>query len=93
VKMPKERISLRLHLGLARWLRREAAARHTTVSAVIEDCVRREKDMERAEIFARAALKGVCLVLARGDKERAKELERELAAEALAEVKGARGGG
>lgn len=90
---PRERVAVRLPWGLAKWLRREAAQRHTTVSAVVEDCVARARDMQVAELFARAALKGICLALARGDKERARELARELVAEAWAEMRGAGGGG
>lgn len=89
---PREKVDVRLPWSLAKWLRREAAQRHSTVSAVVEECVRRAKDTQTAELFARAALKGICLALARGDRERAREFARELVGEAWNEMKGAGGG-
>lgn len=60
----KEKTSIRLEPGLLKWLRRRANERHITLSAAIEDCVRREKDNEYLELLVRACLEGVARILA-----------------------------
>lgn len=62
--MAREKLSLRVDPGVARWLRREAAERHITVSALVEECVRRAMGADRIEMFARACLHGICELLA-----------------------------
>lgn len=63
-KTRRERVSLRLPVELASWLRRRAAERHLTVSAVIESCVRAAMAEEKMELLLRACLEGVSRTLA-----------------------------
>lgn len=86
---PRERVSLRLPVELASWLRRRAAERHLTVSAVIENCVRETMSRERTELLLRAVLEGVAEILAQesGDPRKVKLL---LLREAKGEMERAR---
>lgn len=61
--VPRERVSLRLPCDLASWLRKRAAERHLTVSAIIEDCVRAAMVEEKMELLLRACLEGVSRTL------------------------------
>jgi len=60
----REQVSVRLPADLAKWLRRRANERHVTVSAVIEESVRRAMETDRLEILVRATLEGVARQLA-----------------------------
>ncbi|MDK2784785.1 MAG: hypothetical protein PWR11_651 [Bacillota bacterium] len=62
--MVREKVSIRLEPELTKWLRRRAVERHVTVSALVEECVRRARDDERLELLVRASLHGVSLLLA-----------------------------
>jgi len=69
----REKVSVRLAPEAARWLRREAAERHITVSALVEECVRRAMGADRLEMFVRACLQGVAELVA-GEGARAEDV-------------------
>lgn len=84
---------MRLEPELMKWLRRRANERHATVSAVIEDCVRRAAEADRLEWLMRACLEGVGRLLAgpgAGPAE-VREAKKALAAAARGELLGGQG--
>ncbi|MGB9792600.1 MAG: hypothetical protein ACPLTR_08505 [Thermacetogeniaceae bacterium] len=87
---PKEKTTVSLRRSLASWLRKEATKRHTTVSAIIEECVAdavERSESSQIEALLRAALKAACAALTGGDPEAVKEAERRFVAEALADMR------
>lgn len=70
-----------------RWIRREAVLRHTTQTAIIENALVGYFEQQKAEAFARAALKAICRALAKDDAERMKQLERQFVSEALVDMR------
>jgi predicted transcriptional regulator len=90
----REKTSVRLEPELMKWLRRRANERHTTVSAVIEDCVRRAAEADRLEWLARACLEGVARLLAGPDAgpEKVREAKKALVAAAKGELLDGQGG-
>jgi len=85
-RQSREMLSVRLPSDMARWLRREAALRHTTVTAIVEEAVQKAVEGEKTEAFARAALKAICRAVTK-DEEKAREFEKRMLAEALVDMR------
>lgn len=93
--MRREKTSVRLEPELMKWLRRRANERHTTVSAIIEDCVRRAVEADRLEWLARACLEGVARLLVgpEAGPEKVREAKKGLAAAVKGELLSDQSGG
>ncbi|MGO0122211.1 CopG family transcriptional regulator [Desulfothermobacter acidiphilus] len=63
-KRRTERVNVRLPVEVARWVRRRAAEKGSTISSVVAECVERAYELEKAEVFARAAVKLLSALLA-----------------------------
>lgn len=84
------RITIRISEKLHKWIVDQAKRRHTTVSAVIQDALQRARDMQVAEIYARAALRAICEAQA-GSPEEARAMEARYLGQALREAQRAKG--